>query len=141
MWCALLDPALAGAYGFRRVSHGPPPQTCQTVSRSCAAGSNRGGVGGSSPLLDRGRRAHGSTNGTRHPAPADVPDWRAHPFRVDARVYTIVKVGPTSAYGTRGEPMSLAAQIWVALAITLHILVLSWVCDALVRFLFGEDDR
>ena len=37
--------------------------------------------------------------------------------------------------------MSLAAQIWVALAITLHILVLSWACDALVRFLFGEDDR
>jgi len=37
--------------------------------------------------------------------------------------------------------MSLAAQIWVALAITLHILVLSWVCDVLVRFLFGEDDR
>lgn len=63
------------------------------------------------------------------------------PFRVDAGIYTIVKVWGTSAHGTRGEPMSLAAQIWVALAITLHILVLSWACDALVRFLFGEDDR
>jgi len=37
--------------------------------------------------------------------------------------------------------MPLAVQIGIALVITLHILVMSWVCDALVRFFFGEDDR